>query len=96
MAEAIVRFAELNKVLAARFFVTKDDAYPELVPSEIRDWLMRIYQMVNVGMLGESPLPDKYRKLLSFEELQDMQLSTETRSVQSVEEGMLEEEDVPF
>ena len=76
--------------------MTKDDAYPELVPSEIRDWLMRIYQMVNVGMLGESPLPDKYRKLLSFEELQDMQLSTETRSVQSVEEGMLEEEDVPF
>ena len=64
MTDAILRFSEIDKELSEVF---EFEYEAELnVPQMIFDWLLKVYDAINVKRLGWKPLSERYRRLLTY------------------------------
>lgn len=81
MTEAIMRFSEIDKELSEVFEYDTESTVPRMV----FDWLLRVYDNVNVKRLGWGPLSDRYRRLLTNYQIRCMYEQRETYGAKTVD-----------
>lgn len=81
MTEAIMRFSEIDKELSEVFEYDTESTVPRMV----FDWLLRVYDNVNVKRLGWGPLSDRYRRLLTNYQIRWMYKQRETYGAKTVD-----------
>lgn len=100
MADAIVRFSNINREFRVGYVYRDTYAKREDVPYSVLCWLQKVYSHINVDILGREPLPDKCCRLLSRKEFdKEMQSRHEELFGNAMIDSVMEDvgvDDVPF